>query len=138
MRRLLCLVLVAVFCVGLISCGGESGPKISGKLKDILDRAKMEEQSFREVPNGMRGFILYITAEDLKAISEAESVELLAAASFKYELNEKTLKGIRVRLMTKKTEGWQFGEVIRTKEGAKDEFGLFEHNKAEALKELGM
>ena len=32
-----------------------------------------------------------------------------------------------------------FGEVTWTKEGAKDELlGLFEHNKAEALKELGM
>ena len=138
MKRLARILVILVVGLSPIACGGESGPKISEKLKGILDRAKIEEQNFREVPSGMKGLILYITPEDLKAISQAETMELLTAASHKTDLTDKTPRGIRIRLMTKKTEGWIFGEVIRTKDVVKNDLALFDHNKTEALKELGM
>lgn len=122
------LILGLILVVG---CGG--GSDLPDKLQAVLDRAEVVEQSAQAVPGGMRGYILYIKVEDLKAISEAEAEQLVRAAAAQAKAGD---KGARVRMMTRRTKGWMFAGVLKQGDTYKAEFYPFDANRKSAVAEL--
>lgn len=137
-KRVLLVLLAAAIAV---SCGGKSDSsqiKLSSKLQAVLQRSEVQEQDWRQVPSGLKGYLLYLSPADLKMLTPQEAAQILVAAAAKQDLGD--AKGVRVRLVCRATrgpDGWLFGEVVWTK-GQKPELNLthFNDNRVHALLEL--